>query len=199
MPKKIVAVNGTYRKGHIMDSLVDEVLDAARAAGASTVKIQLLDKNIEFCANCRSCSQEPGPTRGKCVKNDDMAAILDEIDSADALVFASPVNFYNVTALFKRFMERLVPYGYWPWRRNAPISRIKKRDKKALLIASSAMPGFMIPLFTGTRKALAGTARGFGAKPTASLWVGLIAQSQDQTVSAKVLRKARKLGARLAA
>ncbi len=199
MPKKIVAVSGTYRKGHIVDSLVDEVLDAARAAGASTVKIQLLDRNIEFCANCRACSQEPGRTRGICVKKDDMAAILDEIDSADALVLASPVNIYNVTALFKRFMERLTPYCFWPWQGNAPKSRIKTRDKKALLIASSAMPGFMIPLFTGTHRALAGTAKGFGAQPVASLWVGLAAKSPDQAVPARTLGKARKIGARLAA
>lgn len=37
-----------------------------------------------------------------------------ETDSADALVLASRVNVGTVTAVMKRFSERLVACAYWP-------------------------------------------------------------------------------------
>ena len=35
-------------------------------------------------------------------------------------MLASPVNFYNVTAIFRRFLERLLGFTYWPWGKAAP-------------------------------------------------------------------------------
>ena len=78
-------------------------------------KIYLIDKHIEFCANCRTCTQQEGQTRGQCSTIDDMRGILDEIERPDAIVLASPMNFWTVTAIMKRFIERLVCYAYWPW------------------------------------------------------------------------------------
>ena len=57
--------------------------------------------------------------RGKCVHNDDMDEILRAVDAADAVVLAAPTNFFNVNALTRRFIERLVPYAYWPWKANS--------------------------------------------------------------------------------
>jgi hypothetical protein len=42
----------------------------------------------------------------------------------------------------------------------------------AALVATSAMPGFLIPLATGTMTALRMTARILGARPVAGLWIG---------------------------
>jgi multimeric flavodoxin WrbA len=55
---KITAVTGTYRKGGIVASAGDELLDSAREAGAICPKIYLLDRHLEFCTNCRSCWEE---------------------------------------------------------------------------------------------------------------------------------------------
>ena len=58
MSKKIrvTAIVGTYRKGGIIDTAVDEILDSASQSGAEVKKIYLLDKHIEFCTNCRTCA-----------------------------------------------------------------------------------------------------------------------------------------------
>ena len=88
MATRILAVLGTYRRGGVLDSIVDEVLAGARERGAETEKVYLLDKHVEFCTNCRSCTQQPGPVRGKCVIEDDMESILTQIEAADALVLA---------------------------------------------------------------------------------------------------------------
>jgi putative NADPH-quinone reductase len=199
MVKHIVAVVGSYRRGGTIDAAVNTILEAARENGAETHVIHLTDQHIEFCQNCRQCTQEPGETRGKCAQHDDLEEILDEIDSADAVILASPVNCYNVTAIFRRFMERLVGAAYWPWGANAPEVRTRKRPRKAFLVASSAMPGFLIPPATGAARALRLTASMLGARPEGHLWIGLAAQAPYQALSPRTLRRARRLGLTLAA
>ena len=58
------------------------------------------------------CTQAAGETPGQCVLGDGMATLIQKIETADSFVLASPTNFYSVTALFKRFMERLLVYAY---------------------------------------------------------------------------------------
>ena len=117
---RILAIVGSDRKGGIVDTAVDEILATAREEGAEVRKIYLIDTHIEFCTNCRSCTQQPGPQRGKCIIEDDMSGILDEIERSDGIVLGSPMNFGTVTAVMKRFIERLACYAYWPWGMHAP-------------------------------------------------------------------------------
>lgn len=198
MVTKVVAIVGSYRKGGTVDSAVDAVLEGAREKSAQTSKIYLLDKHIEFCTNCRTCTQEPGERRGRCVINDEMDSVLNEIESADAVVLGAPVNAFNVTAIFKRFLERLVCFAYWPWGMNGPQTRSKKITRKAVLITSTAMPGMFIPLATGAPRALKTTATLLGARVVGKLWIGLAAGKPKQELPAKVVAKARRIGATLA-
>jgi Multimeric flavodoxin WrbA len=197
MSRKVVAIVGSYRKGGTIDQAVEAVLEGARANGAITQTVQLRNCNIEFCTNCRHCMQEPGETRSKCPQQDDLEPILVGIESADAVVLGAPVNAFNATALFRRFMERLVGYGYWPWGQNAPKARSKHKPRKAVLVTSAAMPGFLIPLATGAPRALRTAASLLGAKTVGKLWIGLAAQEEHQKLSSRTHERARQLGARL--
>lgn len=200
MAVKVIGIVGSYRKGKTIDSAVSAILEGAGAAGAETKKVNLLDKHIEFCTNCRSCMQKKvDGKRDKCIHNDDMDNILTEIDNADAVVLGSPVNFGTVTALMKRFIERLIPYGYWPWGEAlAPVNRIAKADKKAVIVTSSACPAFLgrilMPNALGTLKR---AAKVMGAKVTKSLYFGPVAATEDSQLSEKALLKARKAGEKL--
>jgi multimeric flavodoxin WrbA len=198
MSKTIVAIVGTYRKSGVIDTAVDEILKAAQSAGAQISKIYLIDRHIEFCTNCRSCMQQPGPARGTCRHSDDMTAILDQVESADALVIASPINYYNVTAVTRKFLERLVVYGYWPWGSGIPKFRIKNSGKKAVLVTSSAAPALLGKLFyrpaLGALKAIA---QSFGAKVISRLYFGLIARQPHSTLNQKDLMRAYNAGLKL--
>ncbi len=198
MSKKIVAIVGSYRKGGAIDSAVEAILAGARERGALTRIFYLTEEHIEFCTHCRQCTQQPGPERAKCVLQDGLEAMLTEVEAADAVVLASPVSFYNATALFRRFLERLLGTAYWPWGQPVPRPRSKRLPRQAILVASAAMPGFLIPFATGTAKALRLAAKSLGAKPVGSLWIGLIAQKPQPQLSTRTLKRARRMGMKLA-
>ena len=199
MAKKIVAIVGSYRKGGITDSAVLVILEAARERGAETRVLYLADEQLNFCTNCRRCTQEPGAARGVCVQQDALHSILAEVDASDVLVLGSSVNYWNVTARFRQFMERLICYAYWPWGGAAPKLRSTQLTRKAVLVVSASMPGFCIPLLTGAARALRITAKSLGGKPVASLWIGIAGKQPNQQLSQRTLARARSIGLRLAA
>lgn len=181
---RILAVNGSYREGGIIDQAMQVAVEAARQAGASVDVVYLRDTPIEFCANCRHCTQVPGDAPGQCVQYDGMREIVAKIESADGFILASPTNFSSVTAIFKRFMERLVVYAFWPWGAHAPKFR-KKATRPAILIASSAAPGILGRVSYTTLKQLKMTAKTIGAKTVGSMFIGLVSQESRPSLPAK--------------
>lgn len=194
---KVVAIVGSYRKGGVVDQLVDEVLSGAVTAGGEAEKIYLLDTHIEFCTNCRLCTQEPGGARGICPVADEMARVLDLVEGCQALVLASPTNFGGVTAIMKRFVERLVCYAYWPWGMPAPKTRNREKPRRAVLVAASAAPAFMARLVTPVVKTLKQSAELLGAECVGTVFVGLAARQERQGAGKGALEKARLLGQKL--
>lgn len=195
---RITALVGSYRKGGVIDRAVDEILAAAEEAGAETTRIFLRERQIEFCRNCRTCTQEEGELRGGCPLGDEMTAILDRIERSDALVLASPVNFGTVTAVMKRFIERLACYAWWPWGTAAPKLRNRPPRKRAVVVVSSAAPSVLIRLLSGTAGLLKRAAEVLGARTVGALHIGMAAGSPDQAISGRVMKKARRLGRELA-
>lgn len=187
-------MSAAIAKAELLTAQWTAVLEGAREKGAETHTIYLTCQHLEFCTNCRECTQTPGTERGKCVQQDDLELILGEIEAADALVLGSSVNYYNVTALYRRFLERLLGFTFWPWGQKAPGLRIPLRPRKAVLVASAAMPGFLIPLTTGATRALRLTAKMLGARTVGSLWIGLAAGKPHHALSARVRERARRMG-----
>jgi NAD(P)H-dependent FMN reductase len=194
---KVVAIVGSYRKNGIIDTTVDEILSSAQEAGAETRKIYLIDKHIEFCTNCRTCTQQDGLERGKCIIDDDMESILDELRSADAIVLGSPMNFGTVTAVMKTFIERLVCFAYWPWGMNAPKMRIDRKSKYAAVVASSAAPALVARISSKLVKLLKDAADILGARTIGVLFIGFAAKNKQQDIGEKTKMKARRLGKKL--
>jgi multimeric flavodoxin WrbA len=177
---KVTAIVGSYRKQGTVDTAIDAILSSARQSGAETAKIYLIDRHIEFCTNCRSCAQEKGPRRGACPLADDMQSILEEIDSSDCIVLGSSVNFYTVTAIMKKFVERLVCYAWWPWGMLSPKVRATEKSRRAVVV--------------GLMKTAAGL---LGARTIGVLTIGIAARAQKQGISERTLKRARLLGRKL--
>lgn len=196
--KKILAINGSYRQGGITDQTVDAFARAAQNAGANVEIIALRDYPIEFCRNCRACTQQPGEKPGACVLQDGMAQLLEKIEVADAYILAAPTNFYSATAIFKRFMERLVAYAYWPWDMNAP--RYRKTGvprKKAIIVSSCAAPGIIGRCFYGTNKQLKMIAKTIGAEVVGSIFTGMISKVSQPVLPERIKMKIPELANKL--
>ena len=194
---RITAIVGSYRKGGIIDTAIDEILASAREEGAEVEKIYLIDKHIEFCTNCRTCTQQDGERRGQCVIADDISTVLDEIERSDAIVLGSPMNFGTVTAVMKKFIERLVCFAWWPWGMNAPKVPRKQKEKRAVVVASSAAPALMGRLMTKIVSLLKDASSLLGARTIGVLFIGFAATEQQQQIGKQTKKKARRLGKKL--
>jgi len=195
---KVLAINGSYRDDGITDQSVGALAQVVEAGGGDVEIILLRDYPIEFCLNCRVCTQLPGATPGECVIQDGMQKLIDKIEQADCYILAAPTNFGSVTAIFKRFMERLTVYAYWPWGANGPQFRTAQSPrKKALIVSSCAAPGILGRMAFGTTKQLRLTAKTIGADVVGSLFTGLIAKQQRPNLPEGVRTKIAALAERL--
>ncbi len=185
--KKILAINGSYRKDGVTDQILNAFVQSATSAGAEIEVIHLRDQPIEFCTNCRACTQQSGEHPGECVLNDGMSKLVNKIEQADAYILASPTNFYSVTAIFKRFMERLIVYAYWPWGTMAPKYRkAQTAKKKAIIVSSCAAPGFLGRVMYGTHRQLKIAAQSIGAETVGTIFTGLISKEQSPKITEQI-------------
>jgi multimeric flavodoxin WrbA len=195
---KILAINGSYRDDGITDQAVEAIVKAVESAGAEVELVLLREHPIEFCLNCRECTQQTGDSPGKCVQHDGMEELINKIERADGYILASPTNFGSVTAIYKRFMERLIVYAYWPWDMNYPKFRKENLPKKkAVLVSSCAAPGIIGRLMYGTHKQLKMTSQIIGADTVGALFTGLIAKEPNQTLPEGVQKKIKTLAEKL--
>lgn len=104
MPKNVLILSGSPRKGGNSDLLCDEFLRGAAEAGNQVEKIFLRSKKIAPCNACYYCTQ----SGGRCAIQDDMGEILDKMQAADVIVMASPVYFYSIAAQIKAVIDRSV-------------------------------------------------------------------------------------------
>lgn len=201
MGKNVIAIVGSYRRGGITDQSVQEILKAVRDRDGRVEIVDLRDTPIEFCTNCRRCTQNQNDLpRGRCVHQDAMNGILDRVDAADGIVLAAPINFFNCTALMRRFVERLIVYAYWPWDPPRwPKDRAAgKLTKRAVIATSTACPAWIGRLlFPSATKGLKAAARCMGAKVVDVLWFGMIPGRDNDRFSEKQRKRANRAGERL--
>lgn len=101
--KKIVIISSSPRKGGNSDLLCDRFAEGAKASGNEVEKIRIADLKIGFCHACYVCKKT-----GKCVQQDDARAVIDKMMGADAIVLATPVYFYTLSAQLKALFDRTV-------------------------------------------------------------------------------------------
>jgi multimeric flavodoxin WrbA len=102
MTKVLIAL-GSPRKNGNSAVLAEQVAAGARAAGAAVESTYLHGMDLHPCRACDACHRDP--ERG-CVIEDDMQILYPKLVEADALVIASPVYWFTVSAQTKVFMDR---------------------------------------------------------------------------------------------
>lgn len=102
MPKNILILSGSPRKGGNSDLLCDEFARGAQEAGSTVEKVFVRAEKISPCNACYYCRDH----NGECVIKDSMSDILDKMQAADVIVMASPVYFYSIDAQLKAVIDR---------------------------------------------------------------------------------------------
>jgi multimeric flavodoxin WrbA len=109
---KIVAINGSPRKGWNTCTLLSKVLEGAASQNAETELINLYDLQYKGCISCFSCKIIDGVRA--CAMKDGLTPLLEMLRTADAIVFGSPIYFMGVTSGMAAFLERfLYPYSIY--------------------------------------------------------------------------------------
>jgi multimeric flavodoxin WrbA len=101
--KKVVILLGSPRKNGNSAALAREIARGAESQGAHVESFYLQGMKIAPCSACEACHR-PG-SKG-CVIKDDMQAIYPKLAAADAIVFASPIYWFTVSAQTKLAMDR---------------------------------------------------------------------------------------------
>jgi len=104
---KVLMILGSRNVAGQTASAADAVLEGSQKAGAEVERVFLPTLAIERCRQCDDkgwglCRQE-----GRCVIEDDFAEIVAKIRGADAVVFATPVYFSDLSESMRAFCDRL--------------------------------------------------------------------------------------------
>ena len=102
--KKIVIISSSIRNKSNSELLARQALQGALEAGNNAELITLKDKDIRFCKGCLACQKTM-----KCVIKDDVSEILEKVKSADTVVFATPIYYYELSGQLKTLLDRLNP------------------------------------------------------------------------------------------
>lgn len=104
MNKKVLIISTSPRKNGNSEALADAFLKGAVDGGNTPEKISLYDKAIGFCKGCLACQKT-----GRCVIHDDADMIAQKMLTADVLVFATPIYYYEMSGQMKTMLDRANP------------------------------------------------------------------------------------------
>ncbi len=110
--KKVLVVSGSPRKrgdGYKIAELFRERLEAY--GDIEFNYLFLRDFNLDFCRGCMACMKREDES---CPIKDDRVKIREMIESADGVIFSSPVYEHHISALLKNFYDRFVVYMHRP-------------------------------------------------------------------------------------
>ena len=103
---KVMAVNGSPRKGWNTDMLLEKGLEGAASVGAETEMVHLADLDFSGCVSCFACRRK-NADYCRCYHRDGLTPVLERALDADVLLLGSPIYFGDVTGMMRNFLERL--------------------------------------------------------------------------------------------
>lgn len=104
MSKRVLVISTSPRKNGNSERLADEFVRGAQETGNYVEKISLYDKAIGFCKGCLACQKTQ-----RCVIHDDADTIAQKMLTADVIVFATPIYYYEMCGQMKTMLDRANP------------------------------------------------------------------------------------------
>ena len=101
MAKRVLVFKGSPRENGNSSTLADRAAEGAVAAGAEVEVFSLHRMDIRPCDACDTCQET-----GVCVLKDDMQSLYPKLTQAEAIVIATPIYWFTMSAQTKLFIDR---------------------------------------------------------------------------------------------
>lgn len=134
MPGHALGLIGSPRPESLSTALLHTVLETLKQAGWSAETFDTTSENIHHCTGCGTCAES-----GCCIRHDALDPVFGALQTTNAVVIASPIYFYSVTAQLKRFIDRSQPF----WHRRTGLKdtvALTRAARPCLLIATAGGP-----------------------------------------------------------
>jgi multimeric flavodoxin WrbA len=128
---RLLCIAGSPRRGGNTDRLLNEAVAGASTTGVQVKHITLGDLEIAPCQHCDGCIQ----TGGRCVIEDDMQSIHQDLREFNRFILASPVFFMGVTAQAKTMIDRCQALWVIKYLLKLPVSLRQDVDRKGAFIS----------------------------------------------------------------
>ena len=99
---KIIIINGSHRKKGVTALILHEMYQKLETY--PNVEIQfynVADLNLKYCVGCCKCYKN-----GKCIFNDDIEKLSENIETADGIIIGSPTYASNISGQMKVIIDR---------------------------------------------------------------------------------------------
>lgn len=130
----VIGIAGSARKKGNSATLMRAILKGAVLAGADTKEVYLNGLVFKGCQGCEKCSP-----KGKCILDDDLTSVHNELRQADGWVLASPIYYGSVTGQMKTFFDRCRTFTRDPKTQELK-PQLKGKRKGVLIVTYAAEP-----------------------------------------------------------
>ena len=169
----VLILQGSPRANGNTAWMAEEYKKAAEAAGHKVTLVDVAHKKIAGCLACEYCH---GKGNGTCIQKDDMQRLSPLLAEAEALVLASPIYYFGMSAQIQAAVQRV-------YNVNKPA-----QVKKMALLMSSYSPG----VYDGATAEYRGICSYWGVEDT-----GIVTAKIDEQKTDATLAKVRALAAKL--
>ncbi|OGO32555.1 MAG: hypothetical protein A2Z29_04110 [Chloroflexi bacterium RBG_16_56_11] len=184
---KVLGIMGSPRLKGNTDLLLDEALKGAASRGAEVEKVIVDRLGIAPCKEYYACLKD-----GNCIIRDDMDDLYRKILEADAIIVATPIFFYTVSAQLLLVISRCQAL----WARRYVLKNLKTPLKRGAFIAVGATRG--AKLFDGPRLTAKYFFQAINTEYTAELLIRGVDKKGEIKQNPTALADAYELGKKLA-
>lgn len=101
---KLVAFNGSARKGGNTAILLKHVLNELEKEGIETELVEMSGARIHGCLSCRECSRKKDR---RCAQKNDMGNVyIEKMEKADGILLGSPTYVADISSEMKALIDR---------------------------------------------------------------------------------------------
>lgn len=107
---RIVVLSGSPRRGGNTAIMVNAFKEGAESAGREVEVVNVGAMNLKGCHGCQYCFTH----EGACAINDEMTGVREALKTADMLVLASPIYWFDISSQLKTAIDRLYAFAGVP-------------------------------------------------------------------------------------